>query len=135
MPCRSCRASFVKGWWRSLWFALCAASAFLRPALAHERAGRPNVLISIFQRRCVDGLIMWCPPGDPDYYGARAPSLFARPAPGVADTTVDLDSSSGLHPRSLPLTRWDTRLLSVDPRVRSIDTPARHFDAARTNLE
>src|SRR6266566_962640 len=108
------RRSFVKGGALAL-VALGAAPRFLvRTALAQERAGRPKVLIAIFQRDAVDGLSMVVPHGDPDYYGARGSIAIARPAPGVADTTVDLDGFFGLHPSLAPLKPlWDDRCRAV----------------------
>src|SRR5258705_6844173 len=124
------RRSFVKGGALAL-VALGAAPRFLvRTALAQERAGRPKVLIAIFQRGAVDGLSMVVPHGDPDYYGARGSIAIARPAPGVADTTVDLDGFFGLHPSLSPLKPlWDDRRLAVIHACGSIDTTRSHFDA------
>src|SRR5712671_6717178 len=124
------RRSFVKGGALAL-VALGAAPRFLvRTALAQERAGRPKVLIAIFQRGAVDGLSMVVPHGDPDYYGVRGSIAIARPAPGVADTTVDLDGFFGLHPSLAPLKPlWDDRRLAVIHACGSIDTTRSHFDA------
>src|SRR6267143_308694 len=124
------RRSFVKGGALAL-VALGAAPRFLvRTALAQERAGRPKVLIAIFQRGAVDGLSMVVPHGDPDYYGARGSIAIARPAPGVADTTVDLDGFFGLHPSLTPLRPlWDDRRLAIVHACGSPDATRSHFDA------
>src|SRR5580765_368453 len=124
------RRSFVKGGTLAL-VALGAAPRFLvRTALAQERAGRPKVLIAIFQRGAVDGLSMVVPHGDPDYYGVRGSIAIARPNPGVADTTVDLDGFFGLHPSLAPLgPLWDDRRLAVVHACGSTDTTRSHFDA------
>src|SRR5258707_11762467 len=124
------RRSFVKGGALAL-VALGAAPRFLvRTALAQEWAGRPKVLIAIFQRGAVDGLSMVVPHGDPDYSGARGSIAIARPAPGVADATVDLDGFFGLHPSLSPLKPlWDDRRLAVIHACGSIDTTRSHFDA------
>ena len=124
------RRSFMKGGALAL-LALGGAPRFLvRTALAQERAGKPKVLIAIFQRGAVDGLSMIVPHGDPDYYAARAGIAIARPAAGRADTTIDLDGFFGLHPAlgSLkPL--WDGRRLAVVHACGSPDTTRSHFDA------
>jgi len=124
------RRSFMKGGALAL-FALGGAPRFLlRTALAQERAGKPKILIAIFQRGAVDGLSMIVPHGDPDYYAARGGIAIARPAAGHADTTIDLDGFFGLHPAlgSLkPL--WDGRRLAVVHACGSPDTTRSHFDA------
>jgi uncharacterized protein (DUF1501 family) len=124
------RRSFVKGGALAL-VALGATPRFLvRTALAQERAGRPKVLIAVFQRGAVDGLSMVVPHGDPDYYAARGSIAIARPAPGAADTTVDLDGFFGLHPALAPLKPlWDDRHLAVVHACGSPDTTRSHFDA------
>jgi uncharacterized protein (DUF1501 family) len=124
------RRAFMKGGALAL-FALGGAPRFLlRTALAQERAGRPKILIAIFQRGAVDGLSMVVPHGDPDYYRSRGSIAIARPAPGTADATIDLDGFFGLHPslRSLkPL--WDEGRLALVHACGSPDTTRSHFDA------
>jgi uncharacterized protein (DUF1501 family) len=124
------RRSFVKGGALAL-VGLGAVPRFLvRTALAQERAGRPKILVAIFQRGAVDGLSMIVPHGDPDYYGARGSIAIARPARGTADTTVDLDGFFGLHPSLAPLRPlWDDRRLAVVHACGSPDTTRSHFDA------
>jgi uncharacterized protein (DUF1501 family) len=124
------RRSFLKGGALAL-VALGAAPRFLvRTALAQERAGKPKVLIAVFQRGAVDGLSMIVPHGDPDYYAARGSIAIARPARGAADTTVDLDGFFGLHPALAPLEPlWDARRLAIVHACGSPDTTRSHFDA------
>jgi uncharacterized protein (DUF1501 family) len=124
------RRSFVKGGALAL-VALGAAPRFLvRTALAQERAGRPKVLVAIFQRGAVDGLSMVVPHGDPDYYAARGSIAIARPANGAADSTVDLDGFFGLHPSLAALKPlWNDRRLAVVHACGSPDTTRSHFDA------
>jgi len=124
------RRSFLKGGALAC-VALGAAPRFLvRTALAQERAGKPKVLIAIFQRGAVDGLSMVVPHGDPDYYASRGNIAIARPASGVADATVDLDRFFGLHPSLAPLKPlWDDRRLAIVHACGSPDTTRSHFDA------
>jgi uncharacterized protein (DUF1501 family) len=91
---------------------------------------KPRILLAIFQRGAVDGLSMVVPHGDPDYYGSRGSIAIARPAPGTADATVDLDGFFGLHPSLEPLQAlWDDRKLAVVHACGSPDTTRSHFDA------
>jgi uncharacterized protein (DUF1501 family) len=112
-------------------FALGSAPRFLlRSALAQERAGKPRILIAIFQRGAVDGLSMIVPHGDPDYYAARGGIAIARPASGRTDTTIDLDGFFGLHPALGPLKPlWDGYRLAIVHACGSPDITRSHFDA------
>jgi uncharacterized protein (DUF1501 family) len=127
-PCT--RRSFMKGGALAL-FALGGPPRFLvRAAFAEGRATRPKILIAVFQRGAVDGLSMIVPHGDPDYYAARGNIAIARPAPGVADATLDLNGFFGLHPALAPLRPiWDDRRLAVVHACGSPDTTRSHFDA------
>ncbi len=124
------RRSFMKGGALAL-FALGGPPRFLlRTAFAEERAGRPKVLIAIFQRGAVDGLSMVVPHGDPDYYSSRGDIAIARPVAGSADTTIGLDGFFGLHPSLAPLKPiWDDRRLAIVHACGSPDTTRSHFDA------
>jgi uncharacterized protein (DUF1501 family) len=124
------RRSFMKGGALAL-FALAGAPRFLlRTALAEERAARPKILVAIFQRGAVDGLSMVIPHGDPGYYLSRGSIAIARPAPGTAEATIDLDGFFGLHPALGPLKPlWDDRRLAVVHACGSPDTTRSHFDA------
>ena len=127
------RRSFVKGGALAL-VALGAAPRFLvRTALAQERAGRPKVLVAIFQRGAVDGLSMVVPHGDPDYYDAAASIAIARPGPGVADAAIDLDGFFGLHPSLAPLKPlWDDAAPRGRPRRAARPTPRARTSTRRT---
>ena len=127
---RCTRRSFMKGGALAL-FALGGPPRFLvRAAFAEGRATRPKILIAVFQRGAVDGLSMIVPHGDPDYYAARGNIAIARPAPGVADATLDLNGFFGLHPALAPLRPiWDDRRLAVVHACGSPDTTRSHFDA------
>ncbi|HEY7868573.1 MAG TPA: DUF1501 domain-containing protein, partial [Methylomirabilota bacterium] len=127
---RCTRRSFMKSGALAL-FALGGPPRFLvRAALADTRTERPKILIAVFQRGAVDGLSMVVPHGDPDYYAARGNIAIARPAPGGAETTRDLDGFFGLHPALGPLRPlWDDRRLAIVHACGSPDTTRSHFDA------
>ena len=124
------RRSFLTGGALTL-LALGGPPRFLvRAALADGRAPRSKILIAVFQRGAVDGLSMIVPHGDPDYYAARGSIAIARPAPGLAEATIDLDGFFGLHPALAPLKPiWDDRRLAVVHACGSPDTTRSHFDA------
>jgi uncharacterized protein (DUF1501 family) len=128
---RGCtRRSFVKGGALAL-LAVGGPPRFLtRAALAQERAGRPKILIAVFQRGAVDGLSMVVPYGDPELDGARSSIAIARPASGASETAIDLDGFFGLHPALAPLKpMWDARRLAVVHACGSPDATRSHFDA------
>ena len=124
------RRTFMKSGALAL-FALGGAPRFLiRAARAQERGGRPKILVALFQRGAVDGLSMIVPHGDPAYYASRGSIAVARPTPGHAETTVDLDGFFGLHPAMSPLKPiWDDRRLAIVHACGSPDTTRSHFDA------
>ncbi len=102
----------------------------VRAAHAQAPAGRPKVLIAVFQRGAVDGLSMVVPHGDADYYAARSSTAIARPAAGRDDAALDLDGFFGFHPALSPLKPlWDARRLAVVHACGSPDTTRSHFDA------
>ena len=125
------RRSFMKGGALAL-FALAGPPRFLaRAAFAQgSTTARPKILIAIFQRGAVDGLSMIVPHGDPEYYAARGNIAIARPAPGAADATLDLNGFFGLHPSLAPLRPiWDDRRLAIVHACGSPATTRSHFDA------
>src|SRR6266498_1677093 len=128
---RSCtRRVFMKGGALAL-FGLGSVPRFLlRTAYAEGREVRPKILIAVFQRGAVDGLSMIVPHGDSAYYSARGSIAIARPAPGGADTTIDLNGFFGLHPALEPLkVIWDDRRLAIVHACGSPDSTRSHFDA------
>jgi uncharacterized protein (DUF1501 family) len=102
----------------------------VRTAYAQDTAARPKILIAVFQRGAVDGLSMVVPHGDPSYYTSRGSIAVARPIPGSAETTMDLDGFFGLHPAMAPLRPlWDDKRLAIVHACGSPDTTRSHFDA------
>lgn len=111
------------------------APSFLQRAVlaqARERitGGRRKTLIAIFQRGAVDGLNMVVPFGESAYYSLRPSISIAKPAPGNAETAVNLDGFFGLHPGLAsfkPL--WDSKRLAIIHATGSPDNTRSHFDA------
>ena len=93
------------------------------PALGQGR------LVVIFLRGACDGLSVFVPYADPNYYRLR--NLIAIAAPdGTAQTALRLDGSFGLHPALaslLPL--WQQGVLSFLPSAGSPDPTRSHFEA------
>jgi uncharacterized protein (DUF1501 family) len=126
------RRAFMKGGALSLFgVGLGGVPRFLvRAVHAQAPAGRPKILIVVFQRGAFDGLSMVVPHGDPDYYSVRRSIAIGRPAAGRDDATVDLDGFFGFHPALAPLKpAWDARRLAVVHACGSPDTTRSHFDA------
>lgn len=118
------RRLFLKGGGVAL-FALGAGPQFLtRTALAASGgAGRRKVLVTIFQRGAMDGLMAVTPLSE----DLRA--LRPRLAMGAKDL-VDLGVDFGLHPAFEPLLPlWKERRLGIVHAVGSPDSTRSHFDA------
>lgn len=91
--------------------ALFAASAGALPmfvgraAQAAERdaGARPKVLVTIFQRFGMDGLMAVTPYDDDRLAKLRPSMILPRPGSGEAHARIDLDGHFGLHPAFAPL--------------------------------
>jgi uncharacterized protein (DUF1501 family) len=91
--------------------------------------GTESRLIVVFLRGAYDGLSALVPHGDAQYYALR-PSIAIAPPDGTAQTTLQLDSTFGLHPALaglLPL--WQQGVLGAIPCAGSPDPTRSHFDA------
>ncbi|MEE8524959.1 MAG: DUF1501 domain-containing protein [Thermoanaerobaculia bacterium] len=112
-------------------FSLGAGPHFLdRLALAAPASGsRPKVLVSIFLRGAMDGLMAVPPIADPDLRQFR-PQLAMSAARASADPIHDLDGRFGLHPAFAPLLPlWADGRLAVVHAVGSPNPTRSHFDA------
>jgi uncharacterized protein (DUF1501 family) len=127
------RRAFLKAGGVAL-FTLGAGPSFLeRTVLATDsggRIGRRPVLVTIFQRGAMDGLMAVSPLGNEALRRAR-PRLHMDVGRGVgADALIDLDVGFGLHPALaslLPL--WEDGRLGIVHCVGSPDPTRSHFDA------
>lgn len=114
-------------------FTLGAGPRFLaRTALAAEGPGhaRRKVLVTIFQRGAMDGL-MAVPPVDDAALRALRPRLAMSAARAAGEQAVtDLGVGFGLHPAFAPLLPfWRERRLAIVHAVGSPDSTRSHFDA------
>jgi uncharacterized protein (DUF1501 family) len=130
------RRGFLKGGGMALFGIglLGGIPAFIAEAAAREKVTRlykkGKVLVCIFQRGAMDGLMAVTPFSDP-YLQAARPTLFMTPAKGgTAAPLIDLDGRFGLHPALQafePLFR-DKRLAIVHG-IGSPNNTRSHFDA------
>ncbi len=113
-------------------FSLGGGPRFLdRLALAAPAApsGRPRVLVSIFLRGAMDGLMAVPPLDEPDLQRYR-PRLAMSAARSKASPVVDLDGRFGLHPAFAPLLPlWQEGRLAIVHAAGSPNPTRSHFDA------
>lgn len=89
--------------------ALFAASAGALPAFlgrgaqAVTRRGRPKVLVTVFQRFGMDGLMAATPYADERLAKLRPNLMLPRPGSGEPHARLDLGDGFGLHPAFAPL--------------------------------
>lgn len=107
--------------------------AFLAKAIAADKSQhhfqRKKVLICIFQRGAMDGLMAVSPFTD-QYLEAARPSLFMSPAKAGTTPLIDLDGRFGLHPSLKafePMFRENR--LAIVHGIGSPNTSRSHFDA------
>jgi len=115
----------------SVGMSLSAPGFLERVVLANSLGkGKRKTLIAIFQRGAVDGLNMVVPFGESNYYSLRPGIGIPKPAPGNAESAINLDGFFGLHPQLTafkPL--WDSKRLAIVHAAGSPDNTRSHFDA------
>jgi uncharacterized protein (DUF1501 family) len=91
---------------------------------------RKKILICIFQRGAMDGLMAVSPYTDPYLVQAR-PSLFISPArQGNNPSLIDLDGRFGMHPSLSPFANlFNQKQLAVVHGIGSPNNSRSHFDA------
>jgi uncharacterized protein (DUF1501 family) len=83
-----------------------------------------------FPKGAVDGLNMVVPHGEHTYYDVRPSIAIPRPKAGDAETCIDLDGFSGLHPSLKHFKAlWDSKQLAIVEAAGSPDNTRSHFDA------
>lgn len=106
--------------------------AFLsRTAAATPPLGRPRVLVTIFQRGAMDGLMAVTPVGEEKLLRKYRPRLEMGAAQSAGDDRmIDLGSGFGLHPGfEALLPAYKEGRLAVVHEVGSPDPTRSHFDA------
>jgi uncharacterized protein (DUF1501 family) len=104
---------------------------FVKAAVASHKANplysKKKVLICIFQRGAMDGLMAVTPFTD-SYLKAARPTLFMEP--GTGKTAIDLDGKFGLHPSFKPFEQlFKDKQLAIVHGMGSPNTTRSHFDA------
>lgn len=108
--------------------------AFVAEAVAQEKNNplysKRKVIVCIFQRGAMDGLMAVSPFEDPHFRKAR-PSLFMDAAKNRSgDNLIDLDGRFGLHPSMKPFeTVFHDNRLAIVHGIGSPNTTRSHFDA------
>jgi len=106
--------------------------SFLTRAIAgsFHPAQKKKVLICIFQRGAMDGLMAVCPFNDSELLSAR-PSLFMSPVKnGNSNPLIDLDGKFGLHPSFSAFEKlFKEKELAILHGVGSPNKSRSHFDA------
>jgi len=101
-----------------------------RKILPEKPFFRKKVLICIFQRGAMDGLMAVTPYADP-YLATARPSLFISPAKtGNNSGLIDLDGRFGLHPSLSPFASlFTSKQLAIVHGIGSPNNSRSHFDA------
>lgn len=107
--------------------------AFLAEAAQSKKVLGPykkhKILVTIFQRGAMDGLMAVCPFTDEHLRKAR-PNLFIPAGRGVQNPLVDLDGRFGLHPSMRSFSSlFDEKRLAIVHGVGSPNPTRSHFDA------
>ncbi len=111
--------------------SLGAGPRFLdRLLLATPDGPRPKVLVSIFLRGAMDGLMAVPPLGEEETINRLRPRLAMGAARAEGSQVVDLDVGFGLHPAFSPLLPlWQDGRLAIVHAVGSPNPTRSHFDA------
>ncbi len=108
-------------------------SFLTRTALAASEPGslqRRKVLVTIFQRGAMDGLMAVTPLDEPRLKKLRPRLAMSASRRSGEETLIDLDVGFGLHPTFKPLeTFWSEDRLAIIHAVGSPDPTRSHFDA------
>ncbi len=101
-----------------------------RAARAAASSGKRKMLVAIFQRGAMDGLMAAPPFNDPNLKSMR-PRLAMSAARSQGDSAlIDLDGTFGLHPGLGPLVPlYNEKRLAIVHGVGSPDPTRSHFDA------
>ena len=103
---------------------------FAPPSARAQTSGR--TLIKVFMRGGADGLNLFPPFADNEYYNLRPNLAVAPPNGGDPDSAIGLTNFFGMHPALAPLQEiWDAGDLGVAPATHRTDMSRSHFDNQR----
>lgn len=129
------RRAFLKSGACALFAASIGGSPLFLARAAHAATiaplyGKRKILVTVFQRGAMDGLMAVTPFNDPMLKSMR-PRLGMTAMQSQGDSAlVDLDGTFGLHPSLKPLlTFYDEKRLAIVHGVGSPDPTRSHFDA------
>lgn len=128
------RRAFIKSSGLALFgIGLGGIPSFITEALAHTQAPglfkKRKVLVCIFQRGAMDGLMAVSPFTDP-YLQALRPNLWMSAVAGKGKPLIDLDGRFGLHPAMGAFERlYRNKQLAIVHGIGSPNETRSHFDA------
>lgn len=118
------------------------AANFGLSSLAFARVGgRTKTIVKVFQRGGADGLHLFPPTNDMNYYAAR-PTIRVEPANGDATSAIELKGSASapnpnnkiaMNPNLAPLLRiWEDGGLAISPATHYDNAIRSHFHTQKT---
>lgn len=114
----------------SLGLATVMLSSFDVTGVALAAPGqRPKTLVKVFMRGGADGLFLFPPYADMNYYVHRRTVRISAPNGNDATSAIPLTSTHGLHPQLRALREiWDSGRLAIAPATHFSEGNLSHFD-------
>lgn len=110
-------------------FGASGTPLFLKRAAAETRASKRKVLVTIFQRGAMDGVMAVSPYGDAQLQKVRPRLAMSAPNSGGENALLDLDGRFGFHPAFQPmLPLFQRKELAIVHGVGSPEQTRSHFD-------
>jgi uncharacterized protein (DUF1501 family) len=109
-----------------------AGSSYGMPNIVFGATGSTKTLVKIFQRGGADGLALFPPYTDPNYYRLRPTIAISGPGQAGVDSAIDLNGTVGMNPNLADLKEiWDAGRLAVSPGTHFAEGDRSHFDCQR----
>lgn len=110
-------------------FGVSGTPFFLKRAAAETKASKRKVLVTIFQRGAMDGVMAVSPYGDAQLQKVRPRLAMSAPNSGGENALLDLDGRFGFHPAFQPmLPLFQRKELAIVHGVGSPEQTRSHFD-------
>jgi uncharacterized protein (DUF1501 family) len=107
-------------------------SSFGMPNIVFGAPGSKKTLIKIFQRGGADGLNLFPPYKDTNYYRLRPTIAISGPDSSNVNAAIDLDGTYGMNPNLADLKEiWDAGRLAISPGTHFNEGDRSHFDCQR----